>query len=80
MNKRIRYTDEPMEFKIIEDFLPPPGELRLRMRKVKVTVEVGAPTVEAFRRKAGRNADAYRRMMGQLLDVYAARQLVAKGR
>jgi len=80
MNKRIRYTDEPMEFKIIEDFLPPPGELRARMRKVKVTVEVGAPTVEAFRKKAGRNTDAYRRMMGVLLDVYASRQLVAKGR
>ncbi|MCC6239364.1 MAG: DUF2283 domain-containing protein [Phycisphaerales bacterium] len=28
MKKRIKYTDEPMEFTIIPDFLPPPGQLR----------------------------------------------------
>ena len=80
MNKRIRYTDEPMEFTVVEDFLPSPDELRLRMRKVKVTVEVGAPTVQVFRKKAGRKGGAYRRMMGELLDVYAARQMQTKDR
>ena len=80
MNKRIRYTDEPMEFTIIEDTLPPPEELRRRMRKVKVTVEVGAPTVAAFRKTAGGGPLAYRRMMGELLDAYADRRLVGKGR
>jgi hypothetical protein len=80
MSKRIKYTDEPMEMAVIEDFLPPPEELRLRLRKVKVMVEVGAPTVAAFRKKAGGKGDAYRRMMGELLDVYATRQLVGKGR
>ena len=77
MSRRIKYANEPMKFEVIEDFLPPPEELRLRMRKVKITVQVGAPTVEAFRKKAGRRADGYRRMMGELLDVYAARQLSA---
>jgi hypothetical protein len=67
-----------MEFTIIEDSLPPPEELRLRMRKVKVTVEVDAPTVKAFRKKAGRSHGGYRRMMGELLDVYAGRELVGK--
>jgi hypothetical protein len=79
MSKRIKYTDEPMEFEVVEDFLPPPAELRQRMRKIKVTLEVDAPTVAVFRRKAGRRADAYRRMMGQLLDSYATRQLADKG-
>jgi hypothetical protein len=69
-----------MEFRIIEDSLPPPEELRLRMRKVKVTVEVDAPTVAAFRRKAGRGPGGYRRMMGELLDAYADRRLVGRGR
>jgi hypothetical protein len=78
MSKRVTYTDEPMEFRIVPDFLPSPDELRLRLRKVKVTVEVEAPTVAVFRRKAG--PSAYRRMMGRLLDVYAARQAAAKGR
>ena len=40
----------------------------------KVTLEVGEPTVEMFRRKAGRSADGYRRMMGELLDFYATKQ------
>jgi hypothetical protein len=69
-----------MEFEVVEDFLPRPDELCLRMRKVRVTVEVGAPTVAAFRKKAGRRADGYRRLMGELLDVYAARQLAAQER
>jgi hypothetical protein len=69
-----------MEFTIIEDFLPPPQELRMRLRKVKVTVEVEAPTVQVFRRKAGRSPSGYRRMMGRLLDLYAARQATGKGR
>jgi hypothetical protein len=63
-----------MEFKIIEDFLPPPEQLVRRTRKVKVTLEVGEPTVELFRRKAGRSVDGYRRMMGELLDFYATKQ------
>ena len=74
MKKRTKYTDEPMEFKIIDDFLPSPEQLVRRTRKVKVTLEVGEPTVEVFRRKAGRSAHAYRRMMGELLDFYATRQ------
>ena len=74
MKKRTKYTDEPMEFEIIEDFLPPPQQLVRRTRKVKVTVEVGEPTVEIFRKKAGRSADGYRRMMGELLDFYATKQ------
>jgi hypothetical protein len=75
MSRRIRYTDEPMEFAIIKDHLPSPNELRARPRKVKVTVEVDAPTVAAFRRKAGPGPGRYRRMMGELLDTYAGREL-----
>ena len=80
MSKQIKYTDEPMEFAIIADDLPSPAELRRRLRKVRVTVEVDAPTVTVFRKKAGRGHIAYRRMMGRLLDVYAARELSGKGR
>ena len=54
MSTRIKYTDEPMEFAIITDDLPSPEELRRRLRKVRITVEVDAPTVAVFRKKAGR--------------------------
>lgn len=78
MKKRIRYTDEPMEFTVIPDFLPPPEELRMRLKKVKVTVEIDAPTESLFRVKAGGKVDASRRMMGKLLDLYAAQQEMAE--
>lgn len=77
MKKRIRYTNEPIECTIIPDFLPPPEKLRLRLKKVKVTVEVDAPTERLFRDQAG-SKDASRRMMGKLLDLYAARQELVK--
>ncbi len=74
MKKRTKYTDEPMDFEIIEDFLPPPDELVRSSRKVKVTLEVTQPTVETFRKKAGGSTVQSRRMMEQLLDFYATKQ------
>ena len=74
MKKRTKYTDEPMDFQIIEDFLPPPQELVRRSRKVKVTLEVTQPTVDVFRKKARGSTVQSRRMMGQLLDFYATKQ------
>lgn len=73
MKKRIKYTDEPMEFTIIPDFLPPPEELAKRLKKVKVTLEVDALTAEVFRQQAGGRNDASK-LMGKLLDVYADRK------
>jgi len=69
MKKRIKYTDEPMEFRIIPDFLPPPEQLVKRMRKMKVTLELPVPTVDSFSRRAGKRA--YQKLMTELLDVYA---------
>lgn len=74
MKKRTKYTDEPIEFKIVEDFLPTPAQLVRRARRVKVTLEVGEPTVALFRKKAGKSPSGYRRMMGELLDFYAEKQ------
>ena len=37
-NKRIKYTDEPIEAKIIKDFLPSPDQLILKEDNVKVTL------------------------------------------
>jgi hypothetical protein len=37
MKRRIKYTDEPIEAEVIEDFLPPPEKLSRREKNVKVT-------------------------------------------
>jgi len=79
MKKRIKYTDEPMDLTPIADFLPPPHELKLRMRRVKVTLEVGEPTVELFRKTAGKSRGDYRQLMSALLDLYATRQTAKAG-
>ncbi len=38
MKTKIKYTNEPIEAKVITDFLPPPEELAFREEGVKVTI------------------------------------------
>lgn len=45
MKKKIRYTNEPMEFKVIPDLLQPPEKLRLRQSAVKVTYDTRTDTL-----------------------------------
>lgn len=45
MKKAIKYTDEPIEAKIISDFLPPPEELRFRQTALKVTHDTRTDTL-----------------------------------
>ncbi len=78
MKRRIKYTDEPMEFTVIRDFLPPPEVLRQALKKVKITVEVDAPTVQMFQTQAGRSPGDTERLMGKLLDLYASARLSDK--
>ena len=73
MSKRIRYTDEPMELQVVEDFLPPPEDLVRRESTLKVTIGLSKPTVEFFKREARRNGTRYQRMIRRVLDLYAAR-------
>ncbi len=73
MKRRTKYTNEPIRARLITDFLPPPHELRLRMKRVKVTVEVNQPTLEIFQ-SAAKAPDDYRKLMGELLDLYATQQ------
>jgi hypothetical protein len=39
MKQRIKYTDEPMEFTVIPDFLPPPEKLRFKEKTARMTYE-----------------------------------------
>ncbi|HBU09106.1 MAG TPA: CopG family transcriptional regulator [Candidatus Omnitrophica bacterium] len=72
MRKKIKYTDEPMEFKIIKDFLPPPEEMALRGENVKVTIQLSKASIEFFKKWAQKQHSHYQTMIRNILDYYTA--------
>ena len=71
MNKKIKYTDEPMKIgKRIRDFLPPPSELVKRPETVKVTLELTSDSLKFFKQQAKLNHVPYQRMLRGLIDAY----------
>jgi hypothetical protein len=80
MSKRIRYTDAPPEVeaallraKIVEDFLPPPDQLRQAPIKIKITIALNKNTVDFFKRQAQIHHVKYQTMIDQVLEAYADR-------
>jgi hypothetical protein len=71
MKKRVHYTDEPMQMRLIKDFLPSPQQLATRGKRVKVSVEISKSSLDFFRQQAGRSKMQAKNMIGTLLDVYA---------
>ena len=72
MSAKIRYTDEPLgRMKVVRDFLPPPEDLVLQDRAVKVTIALSKRTVEFFKAEAQKREIQYQPMIRRLLDAYA---------
>ena len=70
MSAKIKYTDEPLEAKVIQDFLPPPEELAFREEGVKVTIALSKKSVEFFKSEATKHHTQYQRMIRKLIDTY----------
>jgi len=70
MKAKIKYTDEPIEAKVIPDFLPPPEELAFRQEGVKVTIALSKKSVEFFKSEATKHHTQYQRMIRRLIDAY----------
>lgn len=70
MSTKIRYTDEPVEARVILDFLPPPEELAFREEGVKVTIALSKKSVEFFKSEASKHHTQYQRMIRKLIDTY----------
>lgn len=70
MSAKIKYTDEPIEAKVIQDFLPPPEELAFREEGVKVTLALSKKSVEFFKAEATKHHTQYQRMIRRLIDAY----------
>jgi hypothetical protein len=72
MKKPIKYTNEALgRLSVVEDFLPPPGELVFREDTEKVTIALSKRSVDFFKRQAREHGTQYQRMIRALLDRYA---------
>ena len=75
MNKKIKYTDEPLKLgERVVDFLPPPSKLVKRESTAKVTLELTQSSLAFFKRQAKQEGVPYQRMIRGLIDAYAKHQ------
>ena len=72
MKKKIKYTDEPMEFEVIKDFLPSPEKLVLKEKNTKVTINLKESSVTYFKKMADKNHTQYQKIIRNVLDHYAS--------
>ncbi len=70
MVTKIKYTDEPIEAKVIKDFLPPPEQLAFREEGVKVTISLSKKSIDFFKSEAKKHHTQYQRMIRKLIDSY----------
>ena len=72
MKKKIKYTDEPIELgATVKDFLPPPGELALRDKTIRVTLNLNEESVNFFKEEAQKEGIPYQRLIRKVVDLYA---------
>ncbi len=64
------FENEPIEAKVIRDFLPPPEELAFREEGVKVTLALSKKSVEFFKSEATKHHTQYQLMIRKLIDTY----------
>lgn len=70
MSAKIKYTNEPIEAKVVRDFLPPPDQLAFREEGVKVTLALSKKSVDFFKSEAAKHHTQYQRMLRKLIDAY----------
>ena len=74
MKKAIRYSDEPLEARVIDDFLPSPENLILREKKRRVTLTLTEKSLDFFKSAAKKHGASYQAMIRRLIDYYVANQ------
>lgn len=77
MKKKIKYTNESINAKVISDFLPKPENLILKEKKKRVTLTLTEKSLNFFKKEANKHKASYQAMIRQLLDYYVANQGVA---
>ncbi|MGO9953312.1 MAG: CopG family transcriptional regulator [Dissulfurispiraceae bacterium] len=73
MKNKTKYSDEPMgELRVVKDFLPPPDQLVLKEKNIKVTLALKKSSIDFFKEKAKENHISYQRMIREVVDWYAS--------
>ena len=75
MRNIIKYKNEPLEARVIDDFLPRPEDLILTDKKTKVTLTLTEKSLDFFKDVAKKNGASYQAMIRRLLDYYVANQI-----
>ena len=70
MSAKIKYTSEPIQAKVVRDFLPSPKELAFSEEGVKVTIALSKRSIEFFKSEAAKHHTQYQRMIRKLIDTY----------
>ncbi|OGC49569.1 CopG family transcriptional regulator [candidate division WWE3 bacterium RBG_16_37_10] len=71
---RVKYTDEPLEARLVSDFLPKPENLILREKKTRVTLTLTEKSLVFFKSAAKKHGASYQAMIRRLIDYYVANQ------
>jgi len=72
MSEKIEYKDGPKgDWKIVDDFLPPPDRLVLKEEQVKVTIALSRESVDFFKKEAKKRKIPYQKMIRRVIDLYA---------
>jgi len=72
MSEKIEYKNGPKgDWRVVEDFLPPPDRLVLRKEQVKVTISLSRESVEFFKKEALKRQIPYQKMIRRVIDLYA---------
>lgn len=74
MKTNINYTNEPIEARVIDDFLPRPEDLTLTDKKTKVTLTLTQKSLDFFKDVAKKHNASYQAMIRRLIDYYVANQ------
>jgi len=74
MKNKIKYRNEPIEARLISDFLPRPENLILKEKKKRVTLTLTQKSLDFFKDSARKHKASYQAMIRRLLDYYVANQ------
>lgn len=71
----MKYKNEPIEARVINDFLPSPENLVLREKKTRVTLTLTDKSLDFFKSAAKKHKASYQGMIRRLIDYYVANQV-----
>ena len=76
MKNKIKYSNEPIEARVVSDFLPSPENLILKEKKRRVTLTLTQNSLDFFKDSARKHKASYQGMIRRLIDYYVVNQQI----